>query len=100
MQKGLRCVGADDLNLDSILGKASSLSHISAVVMVANGSQCRQTVTRKRVYTLLRGHLPDAVLTNTLVVLTNCTKQTRFVPLRASTLLSHIRLCADNLTSL
>lgn len=97
MQKWFRCAGADDVNLDNILGKASSLSHISAVIMVANGSQSRQTITMKNVFTLLRGHLPDAVLKNTLVVLTNCTKMTRCVSLRASTLHSHIYLYADNL---
>lgn len=84
--KLLHCAGADDVNLDNILEKAASLSHISAVVMVANGSQSRHTITMKNVFTLVRGHLPDAVLKNTLVVLTNCTKLTRFVPLRVSAL--------------
>lgn len=36
--KLLHCAGADDVNLDNILEKAASLSYISAVVMVANGS--------------------------------------------------------------
>ncbi len=69
--------GADDANLDNILEKASSLSHISAIILVANGSQVRETITMKNVFTLLRGHLPDAVLQNALVVLSNCTKLTR-----------------------
>ena len=77
----LHYVGADDANMDNILEKAGSLSHISAIIMVANGSQTRQTITMKNVFTLLRGHLPDAVLKNTLVVLSNCTKLTRSVTL-------------------
>ena len=69
--------GADDANLDNILEKASSLSHISAIILVANGSQVRETITMKNVFTLLRGHLPDAVLQNALFILSNCTKLTR-----------------------
>lgn len=85
---GCYAAGADDANLDNILEKAASLSHISAVMLVANGSQVRETIGMKNVFTLLRGHLPDAVLTNTLAVLTNCTKLSRQVALLPKFLLT------------
>ena len=69
--------GADDEHLDKILEAAAELPHISAIVLLANGSQVRQTMSIKNVFTLLRGHLPDAVVDNTLAVLTNCSASTR-----------------------
>ena len=69
--------GADDEHLDKILEAAAELPQINAIILVANGSQVRKTMSIKNVFTLLRGHLPDAVLENTLAVLTNCSVSTR-----------------------
>lgn len=57
---------------------------ISAIVLVANGSVARQTMNVRNVFTLLRGHMPDAVLTNTLGVLTNCYYSSRYICLNPS----------------
>lgn len=69
--------GADDEHLDKILQAAAKLPHLSAIVLLANGSQVRKTISIKNVFTLLRGTLPDHVLRNTLAVLTNCSVSTR-----------------------
>jgi len=73
----LRITGADDEHLDNILEAAGKLPQISAIILLANGSQVRKTMSIKNVFSLLRGHLPDAVLENTLAVLTNCSASTR-----------------------
>ena len=73
----LSAPGADDEHLDKILEAAAGLPFISAIILVANGSVARETITIKNVFTLLRGHMPDAVLENTLAVLTNCSSITR-----------------------
>ncbi len=70
--------GADDEHLDKILEAAAGLPFISAIILVANGSVARETITIKNVFTLLRGHMPDAVLENTMAVMTNCNSITRF----------------------
>lgn len=75
----MSCAGADDEHLDKILEAAARLPFISAIILVANGSVARETITIKNVFTLLRGHMPDAVMENTLAVLTNCTSITRCV---------------------
>jgi len=64
-------------HVDNILEAAGKLPQISAIILLANGSQVRKTMSIKNVFTLLRGHLPDAVLENTLAVLTNCSASTR-----------------------
>lgn len=75
----LECVlGADDEHLDKILEAAAGLPFISAIILVANGSVARETITIKNVFTLLRGHMPDAVLENTMAVMTNCNSITRY----------------------
>lgn len=69
--------GADDEHLDHILETAAELPFISGIILVANGSVARETITIKNVFTLLRGHMPDTVVANTLAVLTNCNSITR-----------------------
>ena len=64
----------DDENLAKIIGAAESTKSLSAVVLVINGSVARSTVNIRNGLTLLRGAMPDVILKNIIVVLTNCTE--------------------------
>ena len=64
----------DEANVHTIIDTASKLPSLAAVIMVINGSVARQTFSEQTVMTRLKGSLPDSVLENLIVVLTNCWK--------------------------
>jgi translation elongation factor EF-1alpha len=64
--------GQDQKNIENILKKASEVNYITAIVLVINGSHARKTTTLKYVLNKLEGTVPDSLLKNLIVVLTNC----------------------------
>ena len=76
---GVVCSGRDDANIDQILRAAESLDALHGVVIVANGTDPRCTVTVQNTFTRLKNNLPDSVIANTLAVLTNCNMLTKYV---------------------
>jgi hypothetical protein len=64
--------GQDEKNIADILMKASELNYITAIVLVINGSHARRTTTLKYVLNKLEGTVPDSLLKNLVLILTNC----------------------------
>ncbi|XP_062562937.1 uncharacterized protein LOC134226282 [Armigeres subalbatus] len=66
----------DDEHIMKIMTAAENRGTLSAIVIVINGTVARATVNLRNTLTLLKGSVPDVLLKNLLVVLTNCTKAT------------------------
>ncbi|CAF4936763.1 unnamed protein product, partial [Rotaria sp. Silwood1] len=66
----------DALNIPKIRQAIADLGHLSAVILVISGSLCRLTAGMRNVLISLRGNLPDIVLDNVIVVLTNVQRHT------------------------
>lgn len=61
-----------DCNLAEIMKTAEALPHLNALIVVNNGTNKRMGLAARNLFTRLRGSIPDVVLGNVLVVLTNC----------------------------
>ncbi|CAF1476064.1 unnamed protein product [Rotaria sordida] len=61
----------DDKNITSIINAVEGLSGLTTVIIVVNGAVCRLTVNLRNVIARLRGNLPDIVMDNVILVLTN-----------------------------
>ena len=66
----------DKINLDKIIDSVEILSGLTAVIIVVNGAVSRLTVNLQNVIAQLRGNLPDIVMDNVVVVLTNTARHT------------------------
>ena len=64
--------GQDQKNIENILSKAAEVNYITAIVLVINGSHARKTTTLKYVLNKLEGTVPDSLLKNLIIILTNC----------------------------
>lgn len=64
----------DDQNIMKIVESAENLGGLTAVIIVVNGAVARLTVNLQNVLVRLRGNLPDIVMDNTILVLTNSTR--------------------------
>ena len=64
--------GQDDENIKTILNKSSELDFIPAIVLIVNGSHAGKTTKLKYFLNKLEGTVPDSLLQNLIVVLTNC----------------------------
>ncbi|CAF1354803.1 unnamed protein product [Adineta ricciae] len=64
----------DDKNILCIIDAVEHLGGLTAVVIVVNGAVCRLTVNLRNVIARLRGNLPDVVMDNVILVLTNATR--------------------------
>nr|XP_019543380.2 uncharacterized protein LOC109414092 [Aedes albopictus] len=62
----------DDFNIRQIMGAAEQSGLLTAIILVINGTQARATVTLRNTLCLLRSSIPDVLLQNLVVVLTNC----------------------------
>ncbi|XP_029729934.1 uncharacterized protein LOC115267201 [Aedes albopictus] len=65
-------VAQDESNIQQIMGAAEQSGVLTAIILVINGTQTRATVTLCRTLCLLRSSIPDVLLQNLVVVLTNC----------------------------
>lgn len=66
----------DDQTINAIIQCLASLEHLSALVLVFNGSQSRLTSTFRSVLQQLHDRIPDLFSTNFLVIFTHCTAYT------------------------
>ena len=66
----------DESNLQNIFAEASAQKFISAIVLVINGSVARETTSLKFVLESMKGAVPNSLLTNIIIVLTNCDEST------------------------
>lgn len=67
---------ADNENVDRIFECIQSLQHLTALVLVLNGTQARLTVNIRNVLERFRDRIPDVLYKNVIVVLTNCASHT------------------------
>ena len=67
---------ADNENVDRIFECIQSLSHLTALVLVLNGTQARLTINIRNVLERFRDRIPDVIYENLLVILTNCASHT------------------------
>lgn len=78
---------ADNENVDRIFECLESIQHLTALILVLNGTQGRLTVNIRNVLERFRDRIPDALYSNLIVILTNCAAHT--VNFSAVTLISH-----------
>ncbi|RIB20158.1 hypothetical protein C2G38_2035487 [Gigaspora rosea] len=65
----------DEENIEQIINTVLDAKHLSAIAIVANGTEARSTSTMKKVLTQLSNNLPDNVINdNLLLILTKCRK--------------------------
>ncbi|CAF0802097.1 unnamed protein product [Adineta ricciae] len=67
---------SDNENVDRIFECIQSLQHLTALVLVLNGTQARLTINIRNVLERFRDRIPDVLYTNVLVILTNCAAHT------------------------
>ncbi|UJR16642.1 hypothetical protein I4U23_003542 [Adineta vaga] len=66
----------DDKNITKIINAVENLGGLNAVMIVVNGAVSRLTINLRHVLSQLRGNLPDIIMNNVIVVLTNATRYT------------------------
>ncbi|KXJ78521.1 hypothetical protein RP20_CCG004376 [Aedes albopictus] len=66
----------DDFNIQHIMRAAEQSGVLTAIILVINGTQARSTVNLRNTLNLLRSSIPDVLLQNLVVVLTNCSSTT------------------------
>ncbi|CAI4232614.1 unnamed protein product [Auanema sp. JU1783] len=62
----------DDQHITKIRNAAEETGSMTAIIIVINGTVARATVNLRNTLTRLRGSVPDILLNNLIVVLTNC----------------------------
>lgn len=67
---------ADNENVDRIFECIQNFEHLTALVLVLNGTQARLTVNIRNVLERFRDRIPDVLYSNLLVILTNCASHT------------------------
>jgi hypothetical protein len=68
-------VNQDDLNIQEIVNAAIGAGSLSAIIIIASGTEARVTPTIKNTLVRLANNLPDEVVyNNLLLILTKCTK--------------------------
>ncbi|CAF1182575.1 unnamed protein product, partial [Didymodactylos carnosus] len=61
----------DNINMNKIIESVENLQGLTAVIIVVNGTTGRLTLNLRNVISKLRGNLPDVVMDNVIVILTN-----------------------------
>ncbi|OWA53991.1 hypothetical protein BV898_18414 [Hypsibius exemplaris] len=64
----------DDKNIDLILQAAEEAGNLSAIIVVINGTVPRFNASVKNAIERMRGNIPDALLQNIMILLTNCSR--------------------------
>jgi hypothetical protein len=68
-------VEQDDKNIEEIINTAISAGSLSAIVIIANGTEARVTPSIKNTLVKLANNLPDEIIErNLLLILTKCAK--------------------------
>jgi len=66
----------DDQHIDKIMFAAEESGTLAAIIIVINGTNARATVNLRNTLVRLKSSVPDVLLNNLLVVLTNCSVTT------------------------
>lgn len=80
----------DNINISKIIDAVEGLGGLTAVIIVVNGAVARLTVNLQNVISRLRGNLPDTVMDNVIVVLTNSTRYAANFTLQALELYGNV----------
>ncbi|UJR31137.1 hypothetical protein I4U23_018644 [Adineta vaga] len=64
----------NDANITKIIDAITELGDLTSIIIVVNGSNCRLTGHFRRIIDLLHGNIPDIILENVIVILTNVKK--------------------------
>jgi hypothetical protein len=67
---------SDNENVDRIFECIQGLQHLTALVLVLNGTQGRLTINIRNVLERFRDRIPDVLYSNVIVILTNCAPHT------------------------
>ena len=67
---------SDNENVDRIFECIQTLQHLTALVLVLNGTQARLTVNIRNVLERFRDRIPDILYANVIIILTNCASHT------------------------
>ncbi|KAF2073583.1 hypothetical protein CYY_005100 [Polysphondylium violaceum] len=67
-----RGIKQDDINIDKIIDAAEKAKSLSAIILLINGTVPRMTINLQNALSRLRGSIPDSLLNNIFLVLTNC----------------------------
>lgn len=67
-------VKKDDENIAKIIQAAEGCGKLAAVIIVINGTVARATSNLRNTLVRMKGSMPDVILHNLLVVLTNCSE--------------------------
>jgi len=70
-----RGVDLDDKNINTILQAAENAKHLTAIVLVFNGRIARITVNVNNTIARMKSAIPDVLLDNLILVLTNCSSR-------------------------
>lgn len=68
--------GQDDTNINAITRAAIDADHISAIIVIASGTEARVTATVMNTLARLAGNLPDAVIQQNLLLVLTKTDET------------------------
>ncbi|CAF1431874.1 unnamed protein product, partial [Adineta ricciae] len=64
----------NEMNINQMIDAITDLGNLTSIIIVVNGSICRLTRQFRRFIDLLIGNIPDVILENVLVILTNVKK--------------------------
>jgi GTPase Era involved in 16S rRNA processing len=64
----------DDKNIKEIVNAAISAGSLSAIVIIASGTEARMTSSIKNTLVRLANNIPDELINNLLLILTKCSK--------------------------
>ncbi|CAG8613047.1 4175_t:CDS:2, partial [Gigaspora margarita] len=64
----------DDENIQEIINTAIAIGSLSAIVIIASGTEARVTPTIRNTLVRLGNNLPDELMANLLLILTKCNK--------------------------
>jgi hypothetical protein len=66
----------DSQNVEKVFSHIENIPELTALILVLNGAVARITINIKNVLAVYRDRLPDAIYSNTIIVLTNCEAHT------------------------
>ena len=85
-----RGVEQNEMNVHQIVESIIQLGHLTAVIVVVNGAQSRLSSNLRSVIASLHDHLPDSILNNVIVLLTNVRKHQSTFDLRVLDFHGHV----------
>ncbi|CAF1034179.1 unnamed protein product [Rotaria magnacalcarata] len=69
-----RSVAQNEINMNKIIETVTQLDNLTAIILIVNGSMSRLTMNFRYAINCLNSNIPDIVLENVIVILTNVKK--------------------------